>query len=166
MSCWWPWDFGEEGQRKGDKYFESNCTNLCVADTPFLFLFVFLKLSALYKIFKIRFLIYNIQNKVDYYSSVINENNIFRKLKGRKKGRKEGRTDGRTHARTRAHTHTHKCLLWSVYEPLTYWLLEEKCFQNCSFLQWESSKTSVVKRCVEVFSEAQWKNARPTESIL
>ena len=41
MSCWWPWDFGREGARKGEKYFESNCTNLCVTATCFLFLLYF-----------------------------------------------------------------------------------------------------------------------------
>ena len=41
MLYWWPWDFGRERARKGQKYFESNCTNLCVTDTPFLFLLYF-----------------------------------------------------------------------------------------------------------------------------
>jgi hypothetical protein len=49
-------------------------------------------LSYILCIFKIKCNIQSIQNKVEYYSSIVHENYMFQKLKG--------------------HTHTHKCLLW------------------------------------------------------
>lgn len=88
-------------------------------------------LSYFFCIFKIKCDIHSIQNKDEYYGSIIPENCTCQKLKG--------------HTCMHARAHTHTIAYCGKLMSLTYCLLAEKCVKNCNFLQWESAKTTVVK---------------------